>query len=75
MPRLPSLTPKEVVRALEHAGLHIVREGANHTVLWREGLARTVTVPRHKREMSRGLLASIIREVGLTQDEFRKHIR
>jgi predicted RNA binding protein YcfA (HicA-like mRNA interferase family) len=63
-----------VIAALEKAGLRIVREGANHTVMWREGLLRPVPIPRHADELKRGLLASIIREAGLTQDEFRKHL-
>lgn len=73
--RLPSLTPQEVIRALERAGLRIIREGANHTILWKEGLPRPIPVPRHARELKRRRLLSIIREAGLTQDEFRKHLR
>jgi len=38
--RLPSITPDQLVVALQRAGLQIVREGANHTVLWKEGLVK-----------------------------------
>jgi hypothetical protein len=31
-------------------------------------------VLRHRREMKRGALADIIKQAGLTQDEFRKHL-
>jgi len=31
--RLPVLTPRELVRALERAGLRVVREGRRHTVM------------------------------------------
>jgi predicted RNA binding protein YcfA (HicA-like mRNA interferase family) len=32
-------------------------------------------VPRHAREIKRGLLADIIKQAGLTQDEFRKALK
>jgi predicted RNA binding protein YcfA (HicA-like mRNA interferase family) len=73
--RLPSITPDQLVVALQRAGLQIVREGANHTVLWKEGLPRPVPVPRHARELKRNLLLKIIREAGLTQEEFRRFLR
>jgi hypothetical protein len=32
-------------------------------------------VPRHAREMKRGALADIIKQAGLTQEEFLRHLR
>lgn len=43
-----------------------------HTRLWKKGLTRPVMVPRHGRELKRGLLADIIKQAGLTQHEFRR---
>ena len=73
--RLPVLTPREMVQALERAGLRVVREGCRHTVMWREGLPRPVPVPRHVRELKRSLMLSIIREAGLSAEEFARHLR
>jgi len=70
--RLPSLTRDELIRALERGGLRVVREGANHTILWREGLSRPVPVRRHKGTMRRGHVRAIITQAGLTVDEFIK---
>ncbi len=75
MTRLPSLTPRELVAALQRAGLRIVDDDGKHTRMWREGLPRPVIVPRHARELKRGLLADIIKQAGLTQDEFRKFVK
>lgn len=72
MTRLSSLTPRELVAALQRAGLRIVDDDGKHTRLWKEGLQRPGMVPRHAREMKRGLLADIIKQAGLTQDEFRR---
>lgn len=75
MTRLPSLTPRELVAALQRAGLRIVDDDGKHSRLWKEGLARPVMVPRHAREVKRGLLADVIKQAGLTQDEFRKFLK
>jgi predicted RNA binding protein YcfA (HicA-like mRNA interferase family) len=75
MIRLPSLTPKQLIAALQRAGLDIVDDDGKHTRLWRQGLPRPVMVPRHNKEMRRGTMADIIKQAGLTQDDFRKHIR
>lgn len=75
MPRLPSLTARELIAALQRAGLRIVDDEGKHTRPWREGLPRPVMVPRHTREVKRGLLADIIKQAGLTQEEFRKALK
>jgi predicted RNA binding protein YcfA (HicA-like mRNA interferase family) len=62
------------MHALERAGLRVIREGGNHTIMWREGLTRPVPIPRHAGDLKRSKLAQIIREAGLTQEEFRKHL-
>lgn len=72
MTRLPSLTPRELVAALQRAGLQVVDDDGKHSRLWKKGLPRPVMVPRHAREMKRGLLADIIKQAGLTQEEFRR---
>ena len=72
--RLPSLTRDQVIRALENAGLRIVREGANHTIHWKEGLRRPVPIRRQKGTMRRGHVRAIITQAGLTLDEFIKHL-
>ena len=73
--RLPSLDRDEVIRALKRAGLRVIREGGNHTVLWREGLPRPVPVRRHKGTMRRGQVRAIISQAGLTVDEFIELLR
>lgn len=70
--RLPSVTGREVVRALERAGFDVVRvKGSHHRMRHREDSARVTTVAVHAgRQMPRGTLADIIDQAGLTIDEF-----
>jgi predicted RNA binding protein YcfA (HicA-like mRNA interferase family) len=68
--RLPSLRPQEVIRALERAGWTIDRQRGSHVSLKKPGVDHLVVVVMHRREMPRGLLADIVKDAGLTIDEF-----
>ena len=64
----------QVVRALERAGFVLVRTTGSHKILdHRDNPALTVTVPDHgSRNMKRGTLRAIIRQAGLTPEEFKE---
>jgi predicted RNA binding protein YcfA (HicA-like mRNA interferase family) len=70
--RLPSLTPRRVLRALEKAGWEIHRRRGSHVSLRKEGCPYVLTVPMHTREMPRGTLIEIIKDAGLTPEEFAR---
>lgn len=67
MPKLPVLSGADVIKALEQLGFAQVRQRGSHVVL-RRGSAGTV-VPLH-REVMTGTLAGVLRQAGVTQDEF-----
>ncbi len=71
-PRLPALSGKDVVRALHSAGFVTVRiEGSHHRLVHIGNPVRAVTVPVHgSKSLKRGTLAAIVRQAGLTRDEF-----
>ena len=69
MSKLPVISGKECIKALEKIGFVIVRQQGSHIVLAREEPKNTVTVPNHK-ELDRGTLRAIIRQVDLNVDEF-----
>lgn len=60
-----------MVKALKKVGYERDRQRGSHVVL-RQTLSpfRRVTIPDHK-EVAKGTLRAIIREVGLTVDEFK----
>jgi predicted RNA binding protein YcfA (HicA-like mRNA interferase family) len=70
--RLPSLTAREVVRALERSGFVVSRISGSHCRLVHgSDPARKVTVPLHgSADLRRGTLRSIIAQAGLTVPEF-----
>ncbi|MEK7329337.1 MAG: type II toxin-antitoxin system HicA family toxin [Candidatus Eisenbacteria bacterium] len=70
MTRLPRLTGREVIAALKKAGFEVVRvKGSHHRLRHADG--RVTVVPIHAGEtMGPGLMASILRDVELTREEF-----
>jgi predicted RNA binding protein YcfA (HicA-like mRNA interferase family) len=73
MTRLPRLRGREIVRALEAIGFQVVRTRGSHIFL-RHPDGRTTTVPVHSGEtVGPGLLRSILRDVELSVEEFRRH--
>jgi predicted RNA binding protein YcfA (HicA-like mRNA interferase family) len=69
MSKLPVVSGAECVKALEQIGFSIDRQRGSHIMLVREDPRTTISVPDHK-ELDRGTLRSIIRQVGLSVDEF-----
>ena len=69
MSKLPVISGAECVKALEKIGFFVDRQRGSHIILVREDPRTTVSIPAHK-ELDRGTLRAIIRQVGLSIDEF-----
>ena len=67
MPSLPHVSGAEVVRALQRLGFSIARQRGSHIVL-RRGETGCV-VPNH-RELKVGTLSGVLKQAGLTAEEF-----
>jgi predicted RNA binding protein YcfA (HicA-like mRNA interferase family) len=74
MTRLPRVSGKEVVRALERAGFEVQRVRGSHTFL-KHPDGRVTSVPVHSREtIGPGLLRSILRDVEMDTEVFSKFL-
>jgi predicted RNA binding protein YcfA (HicA-like mRNA interferase family) len=70
-PALPVLKARVVVTALERAGFFIHQASGSHVQLkHRDHPELRVTVPYHTGDVPRGALRSIIRQAGLTVEQF-----
>ena len=69
MSKLPVISGRKCVRALERAGFYLKRQTGSHLVLRRDEPFAQVVVPDH-RVLDRGTLRAIIRQAGLSVDEF-----
>ena len=71
MSPLPRVSGREVVKALGKVGFHFDRQRGSHIVLRQVTPPhRRLTVPDHG-EVAKGTLRAIIRQAGLTVEEFR----
>jgi predicted RNA binding protein YcfA (HicA-like mRNA interferase family) len=64
-----------VVRALHRAGFVDDRQSGSHLTLLHPGTGRRAVVPMHSRDLRVGTLASILREAGLSVEEFVELLR
>ncbi|RMF32629.1 MAG: type II toxin-antitoxin system HicA family toxin [Chloroflexi bacterium] len=70
MTRLPSLKARQVIRVLESIGFERIRQSGSH-VTFRHPDGRWTIVSVHPGKMiPRGTLRKIIRDTGLTVEEF-----
>ena len=69
MSKLPRVSGRECVRALEKAGFFVRRQEGSHIILRRSEPFAQLVVPDHN-ELDRGTLRAIIRQSGLTVESF-----
>jgi len=73
--RLPGVRAKEIIRALERAGFLIERQNStSHVLLRNPNTTRTTVIPIHSKELPRWLLKKIIKDAGLSEDQFRSFL-
>ncbi len=69
--RLPVLTAREVVQALQRGGFYVHHvKGSHYSLRHPDRLHLRVVVPFHRRDLPVGTMRAIIKQAGLTVDEF-----
>lgn len=70
MSKLPVVSGDEALKAFRKIGYELDHQTGSHMILRKISTPfRRLTVPNH-RELAKGTLRSLIREAGLTVDEF-----
>ena len=73
MARLAGLTAAEVIRKLRRAGFVFDRQAKGSHEIWRNSGSRArTTVPNHPGDLPEGTVRAIVRQAGLSVDEFLK---
>lgn len=71
--RLPAISGKQLIKALERAGFEVMRQRGSHVSMEKRGgdqVFKTV-VPQH-REIRPGTLSDILHQTGLRKDDLRE---
>jgi len=71
MSNLPQISGRECPKALNKVGFYLKRQEGSHMVLRRDDPFSQLVVPDHQ-VLDRGTLRAIIRQAGLSVDEFVK---
>ncbi len=77
MTRLPRISGKEAIRALERCGFFIKRQSGSHVIMRHQtDLTRRCIVPVHgSKTIKPGTLQSILRGAGISTEEFLKLLK
>jgi predicted RNA binding protein YcfA (HicA-like mRNA interferase family) len=69
--KLPLLSATEIIKALEKADFRVVRQKGSHISLSKRSDTKTylVVVP-NKPEVKRGTLLNILKQTGMSRDDF-----
>jgi len=69
MSKLPNVSGKTCVKALQKIGFYLKRRESSHVILRRDDPLAQVVVPDY-RTLAKGTLRAILRDIDLTVEEF-----
>jgi len=72
MTRLPMVSARKMIQALERAGFLAHGQKGSHFYLWHPFSKILTCVPVHPGDLKRSLVRAILKQVGLTEAEFRR---
>jgi predicted RNA binding protein YcfA (HicA-like mRNA interferase family) len=68
---LGSYSGERIIRAFQKAGWRMARQKGSHVILQKEDAEAILSIPIHAgKNVKRGTLRGLIRDAGLTVDEF-----
>lgn len=71
-PKLPVVRAHDFIKALLKTGFVVDRQKGSHVILRHEEKSVRLTVPKHNKDLKRGLLAGLLRQAGISIDEFMR---
>jgi mRNA interferase HicA len=69
MPKLPVITPKELIKILKKFGFELDHTSGSHQIFRNPETGRRAVVPYHIKNLPKGTFLSILREAGLSKDD------
>lgn len=74
MPKLPVVTPKQLIRVLLRLGFFRVHTKGSHVVFDHNDGRKTV-VPMHSRDIPKGTLLGILKDIQISKEVFIQFLR
>lgn len=67
---MTAFKPKQVVKILKKLGYYPKRQTGSHLIMYHPEKNKIIPIPIHTKDLKKGLLKGIIREVESTEKEF-----
>lgn len=71
-PKLPVVRAHDFIKALLKAGFVVDRQRGSHVILLNEENGVRLVVPKHHKDLKRGLLSGLLRRAGLSIEDLIK---
>ncbi|MEM2058391.1 MAG: type II toxin-antitoxin system HicA family toxin [Thermoproteota archaeon] len=75
MPKILPLNPHKLVKILQKRGFKTLRQKGSHIIMMNDKGVRIVVPVHPGKEVKPGLVRAIIKEAGLTREEFLKLLK
>lgn len=75
MPRLPVINHKKLEKVLGKLGFEEIRQSGSHVFYKRKADRKTTVIPRHNKDLGKGLLRKILREIDLSVGDLEKWLK
>jgi len=74
MPKLPSLTPRKIIKILESKGFILDRIKGSHHIYYHPETKKRAVVPLYKKNLPKGTLLEILKQAGISKDNLRDNL-
>lgn len=72
--RLPQVKSKKLIRVLERMGFILRRQTGSHAIFRHPQNRNIAVVPIHPKDIKRGLLYGILKQAGISEEEFLENL-
>lgn len=73
--KLPVVKPKQLIRVLEKKDCIFKRQTGSHRIFYYSRMQRIIVVPIHSKNIKKGLLRSIIKELDMSIKDFVEFLK
>lgn len=75
MPKLPSVTPKKIVKILKSLGFQLDHSTGSHFIFYNPENKKRAVVPYHSKDLPKGTITNILKGAGISRKEFEDLLR
>ncbi|MDH5664137.1 MAG: type II toxin-antitoxin system HicA family toxin [Candidatus Bathyarchaeota archaeon] len=75
MPKISPLNPHKLIKILQTAGFKIIRQKGSHVIMINDRKTRIVIPVHPGKDVKPGLIRAIIKEAGLSREDFFKLLK